>query len=110
MGKCKFNLDIKLNGIGAKKYKIIKLGDKYAKIREIYEKGNNYVLVLESRHKNRDFIMFIETIWKLPKKRKTFRIVSDVVSIDLFGIDWSILVIPNSHINTLAKWYDELIR
>jgi len=95
-------------GADVDKYSIVRLGGKYAKIKAVHDEDNRYVLTLESRHKNRDFIMFIETIWVIQKRRKTFSIISDVVSIDLFGIDWAIYVIPDSHINTLKKWYAEL--
>lgn len=108
MGKCKFNLKVDVIGADVEKYSIVKLGGKYAKIKKVYDEDDRYVLTLESRHKNRDFIMFIETIWTISKRRKTFEIISNVVSIDLFGIDWTIYVIPDSHINTLKKWYAEL--
>ena len=108
MGRCRFNLDLDVYGLPINKYDTIRLGDKYAKIIDVVEEDKQYKIILESRHKNRDFFMTIETIWILPKKTKTFKVYKTFVEIKVFNLVSEIHAIPESHFNTLKRWYKEI--
>jgi hypothetical protein len=108
MGRCRFNLDLSVYGLPINKYDTIRLGDKYAKIIDVREDDKEYKIILESRHKNRDFFMTIETIWTLIKGNKTFRVYKAFLDIKIFDITSEVYAIPESHFNTLKKWYKEM--
>jgi hypothetical protein len=104
--RCRFDLSMDIKGLDIDKYAIINLGDKYAKIVEVYDKDSKRVLRLESRHKNRDFLMVIETVWGMSDH--VFRVISAVVTVDIFSICSAAPSIPMSHLNTLKKWHEEM--
>jgi len=108
MGRCRFNLNLDVYGLPINKYETIRLGDKYAKIIDVDETEKEYKIILESRHKNRDFFMTVETIWDLNKGRKTFKISKAFLEIKIFDIVVEVHAIPESHFNTLKKWYKEM--
>lgn len=107
MGRCRFNLDMDVYGLPYNKYNIVKIGDKYAKIVKILDETDGYRFVLESRHKNKDFLMVIETVWYLPRERVTFKIEKSVMEIEIFDVVQELYAIPESHINTLKRWYSK---
>ena len=104
--RCRFNMMTNIIGLVEKKYKFMDFGGKFAKIKDIYKDGEYTKIFLESRHVRKKFVMIIETVWRIKDKMKTFEPLSAVVSIDIFGVDWQIFVIPDSHKNSLQKWYE----
>jgi hypothetical protein len=107
MKQCKFDLSVPISGLDFDAYNIIILGDKFAKILDIKEEDENYRILLRSNHKRYDFKMEIESIWEFSKKKITFKLIQVLIDVSIFDLLSETYAIPDSHINTLKKWYEE---
>lgn len=107
MKKCKFDLKIPVDGLNFNIYKTITLGDKFAKILDIKKEDETYRILLKSEHKRHDFKMEIESIWSLSVKKGIFKLIQVIVDVGIFDLLSETYAIPESHMATLKKWYEE---
>jgi hypothetical protein len=106
MKKCKFDLSIPVLGLDFDTYDVINLGDKFAKILDIKEIDETYRILLNSSYKRYDFKLEIESIWDFNIKKNVFKLTQVLVELAVFDLLSETYAIPESHISTLKKWYE----